>query len=147
MTPIDRTALVHPTSNLDIPEPHTPVNEINGPKRWAAGALKVTDLGPTHIEVEHFNEDDGFFWYKYDVTGTPEEIAAVKTTSSPLQQEPREDVGHLGALAEEVLHQGRGRDPLLRRRDRRQEVGGRSQRARHPRPCAQGSELRRRPMG
>ncbi len=51
----------------------------NNNPRWAAGALNVTDLGPTHIEVAHFNEDAGFFWYKYDVTGTPEEIAAVKS--------------------------------------------------------------------
>ena len=43
----------------------------------AAGVLKVTTLSETHIEVEHTNEDDGFYWYKYDVTGTVEEITAV----------------------------------------------------------------------
>ncbi len=64
----------------------------------AEGVLKVTELGPTHIEVEHYNDNDGYYWYKYDVTGSTEEIRAVKSfcdqlTEATAATPPPQDLG------------------------------------------------------
>jgi hypothetical protein len=64
-------------------------NQENQP-RWARGVLTVTELTPERIEVEHTNDDDDFFWYKYEVVGTPAEIATITQFCNQLtgSQEP-----------------------------------------------------------